>query len=54
MTKDFGTFLVGIVYLAILFTLVRPKTQGPLLLNNLASGLSGLIKAGTGGGSFNP
>lgn len=54
MGKDFGTFLVGIVYLAILFTLVRPNSQGPLLVNNVASGLSGLIKAGTGGGSFNP
>lgn len=52
MTKDFGTFLVGIVYLAILFTLVRPGSQGPTLITNVSNGLSGLINAGTGGGTF--
>lgn len=52
MSKDFGTFLVGIVYLAILMTLVRPRSQGPVLITNVANGLSGLIKAGTGGGTF--
>lgn len=52
MTKDFGTFLVGIVYLAILFVLVRPGSLGPQLVNNVSDGLSGLIKAGTGGGTW--
>ena len=53
MTKDFGTFLVGIVYLAILFVLVRPGSQGPALISNVSNGLSGLINAGTGGGGWN-
>jgi hypothetical protein len=52
MTKDFGTFLVGIVYLSILFVLVRPGSQGPGLIKNVSDGLSGLIKAGTGGGTW--
>lgn len=46
--------VVLIVYLAMLFTLVRPNSQGPTLVKNLGDSLSGLIKAATGGGSFNP
>ena len=52
MSKDLGTFLVGIVYLAILFVLVRPGSQGPTLIGNVATGLQGLVTAGTGGGTF--
>lgn len=52
MTKDLGTFLVGIVYLAVLFTLVRPGSQGPKLVSSVTTGLSNLIKASTGGGTF--
>lgn len=52
MAKDFGTFLVGVVYLSVLFVLVRPGSQGPTLVTNTSNGLIGLIKAGTGGGSW--
>lgn len=52
MGKDFGTFLIGIVYLAVLFVLVRPGSQGPTLVSNVSGGLTNLIKAGTGGGSW--
>jgi hypothetical protein len=52
MKETFGTFLVGVVYLAVLFVLVRPRSQGPTLVKNVADGLTGLIKAGTGGGTF--
>jgi hypothetical protein len=52
MSKDFGTFLIGIVYLAILFLLVRPGSNGPGLIQNVSSGLSNLIQAGTGGGGW--
>jgi hypothetical protein len=52
MGKDFGTFIVAVVYLAILFVLVRPNSQGPTLVKNVSDGLTGLIKAGTGGGGF--
>lgn len=53
MVKDFGTFLIGIVYLAVLFVLVRPGSQGPTLITNVANGLTGLVNAGTGGGGWN-
>lgn len=52
MGKDFGVFLVGIVYLAVLFVLVRPGSQGPSLVSNVANGLSGLISSATGGGTW--
>lgn len=52
MGKDFGTFLVGIVYLSVLFVLVRPGSQGPNLVTQVADGLSNIIKAGTGGGTW--
>jgi hypothetical protein len=52
MKETFGAFLIGVVYLAVLFVLVRPRSQGPVLVKNVADGLSGLIKAGTGGGTF--
>jgi hypothetical protein len=45
-------FIVGIVYLAILFVLVRPNSQGPTLVTNVSDGLTNLIKAATGGGSW--
>jgi hypothetical protein len=52
MENAFGTFLVGIVYLAALFTLVRPGSQGPTLVDNVSSGLVNLVNAGTGGGGW--
>lgn len=45
-------FLVGIIYLAILFVLVRPQSQGPTLVTNVSDGLTNLIKAATGGGTW--
>lgn len=52
MENAFGTFLVGIVYLAVLFVLVRPGSQGPTLVTNVSNGLSSLVNAGTGGGGW--
>lgn len=52
MGKDFGAFLIAVVYLAIFMTLVRPNSQGPTLVTNAADGISNVIKAGTGGGTF--
>lgn len=52
MGKDFGAFLVGIIYLAVLFVLVRPGSQGPSLISNVSSGLVNLVNAGTGGGGW--
>ena len=53
MKGTVGTVLIAIVYLAVLFVLVRPGSQGPTLVNNVSQGISGLINAGTGGGGWN-
>lgn len=52
MTKEGGAFLIGVVYLAALFVLVRPGSQGPTLVGNVTNGFVNLIKAGTGGGTW--
>lgn len=47
-----GSFLTGIIIIAILFVLVRPNSQGPKLISTVSSGLQGLIGKATGGGAF--
>jgi hypothetical protein len=39
-------------YAIVLFLLVRPGSLGPNLVNSLGTSLSGVIKAGTGGGTW--
>ena len=51
--KNATEIIVLIVYLAIVFTLVRPNSQGPGLVSAFGSSLSGLIGSATGGGTFN-
>jgi hypothetical protein len=50
--KDFGTFLIAVVYLAALFVLVRPGSQGPTLVTNASDGIASVINSGTGGGGW--
>lgn len=52
MQQDIGSFLAGIVILAGIFVMVRPGSQGPTLVKNVTGGLSNLIKAATGGGTW--
>lgn len=47
-----GSFIVIFGYVIVLFVLVRPGSQGPTLATNLADGLSNVIQAGTGGGTW--
>ncbi len=47
-----GDFLVGILFLAGIFVLVRPRSQGPALVNGLTTGTVNLVKAATGGGTW--
>ncbi len=47
-----GDFLIAIVYLAAIFVLVRPRSQGPQLVNSVTSGTVNLVKAATGGGTW--
>lgn len=50
--KNITEVIVLIVYLAIIFTMVRPNSQGPKLVKNSGDALTNLIKAATGGGTF--
>lgn len=47
-----GSFLTGIIMIAVLFVLVRPGSQGPTLVTGVSNGLKGLITASTGGGTW--
>lgn len=47
-----SSFLAGIIIIAILFVLVRPNSKGPRLISSVSNGLTGLLKAATGGGGF--
>lgn len=50
--KHIGEWLALVVYLAIVFTLVRPGSQGPKLVSATTSGIGKILNAATGGGSF--
>lgn len=51
--NKFTELLILVIYLAIIFTLVRPNSQGPGLVKAFGSAFSGIIGAATGGGTFN-
>lgn len=53
MVNKAGDFLIAIVFVAGIFVLVRPKSQGPRMVEVLTAGTTNLIKAATGGGSWN-
>jgi len=44
--------VVIFAYAIVLFLLVRPGSKGPNLVSSLGTALSGVIKAGTGGGTW--
>ena len=52
MERTAGSFLAGIIIIAVLFVLVRPGSQGPTLVKNVSGALTGLIGAATGGGTW--
>jgi hypothetical protein len=39
-------------YAIVLFLLVRPGSKGPSLIDAIGTSLTGVIKAGTGGGTW--
>lgn len=51
MSKAFEVLILAI-YLAVVFTLVRPGSQGPSFVKALGDGLAGVISAATGAGSW--
>lgn len=44
-----GIVIVAI-YAGVIFTLVRPNSQGPALVNAVTSGVTGLLQASMGSG----
>ncbi len=52
MSRDMGSFLTGIIIIAVLFVLVRPGSKGPDLVSGVGNGLAGLVNAATGGGGW--
>lgn len=43
---------MAVLLVAAIFTLARPKSQGPKLVKNLTSGFASVVTAATGGGTF--
>jgi hypothetical protein len=52
LASDVGTWLVGLIYVAILFVMVRPGSQGPTLVTAVTGGMTNLMNAATGGGGW--
>jgi hypothetical protein len=52
VTGKIGAAILVFAYMLILFVMVRPGSQGPTLVGNLTAGLTNVIKAGTGGGTW--
>jgi hypothetical protein len=52
MFNKIGDLLIAIVFVAAIFVMVRPKSQGPTLVDSITGGLTNLLKAATGGGTW--
>jgi hypothetical protein len=47
-----GSWIVIMAYVVVLYVLVRPGSQGPTFVKDVSSGISGIISASTGGGTW--
>ena len=47
-----GDFLISLLYVAGIFVLVRPGSQGPSLVSAITSGTASLVDSATGGGGW--
>lgn len=52
MTGKIGAAVVIFAYAIVLYLMVRPGSQGPNLISSSGNALSNVIKAGTGGGTW--
>jgi hypothetical protein len=50
--KTIGDFLISLLYVAGIFVLVRPGSQGPSLVSAITSGTASLVDSATGGGGW--
>lgn len=52
MFDKIGEVIIAIVFVAGIFVLVRPRSQGPAFVDSVTGGLTNLLKAATGGGTW--
>lgn len=52
MKDTVGIFFVGIIYLAVVYALVRPNSQGPVLIGTVLNTFSDLVR-GVAGQTYN-
>lgn len=52
MGHKIGDVAILFIYTLMLFLMVRPRSQGPKLVENTTNGLVNLAKAATGGGTW--
>ena len=52
MGAKIGDWLILLLYVAMLFLLVRPGSQGPKVIDTTGKSLIGLVNAATGGGGW--
>lgn len=48
MSDKIGTLLVGVLYLAILYVLVKPNSNGPNLVNTVLGTFADLVRGVSG------
>ena len=48
MRDKLGTLIVGVLYLATLYVLVRPNSQGPTLINTVLGTFADLVRGVSG------
>ena len=52
MSRDIGAFLTGLIIIAVVFTLVRPGSQGPGFVSAIGSAISNMLQAAGTGSTF--
>ena len=50
--RQIGAAVIIFAYVVVLFVLVRPGSQGPKFVKNIGAGVSQVVRAGTGGGTW--
>lgn len=52
MIDKIGDWMIALLYVAGIFVLVRPGSQGPAFVTAITDGTTNLVKAATGGGTW--
>lgn len=52
MVDKIGDWLIALLYVAAIFVLVRPGSQGPAFVTALTDGVKNMVNAATGGGTW--